>query len=129
MGTEVVYYSGRFSAGYSYWMNEGALYAVVQRENGNTSVFDHYQRSLVREIKNLKPDCFVDVGSTSMIRKVLVYRKKSDPPYYFDWNTAPVVRFGSFATLDDFPEVISYLNDNYIFAGRFGDGRIWVRKK
>lgn len=129
MGTEVVYYSGRYSAGYSYWMNERALYAIVQREKGNTAVFNQHQRAFVAEIKKLNPDCFIDVGSTSMIRKVLVYRKKSDPPYYFDWNTAPVVRFGSFATLDDFPDVVNFLNSNYTFAGNFGDGRIWVRKK
>lgn len=129
MGTEVVYYSGRYSAGYSYWMNEGALYAVVQREKGDSRAFDMYQKGFINEIKDENPDCFIDVGSTSMIRKVLVYRKKTDPPYYFDWNTAPVVRFGSFATLDDFPEVIKFLNSNYSFAGNFGDGRIWVRKK
>ncbi len=129
MGTEVVYYSGRYSAGDSYWYNEGALYAIVQREKGNDEIYKDYQRGFIKYIKNLKPDCFIDVGSTSMIRKVLVYRKKTDPPYYFDWNTAPVVRFGSFATLDDFPEIINYLNSNYSFAGNFGDGRIWVRKK
>jgi len=129
MGTEVVYYSGRYSAGYSYWYNEGALYAIVQREKGNHQVYDDYQKGFVKHIKNLNPDCFIDVGGTSMIRKVLVYRKKTDPPYYFDWNTAPVVRFGSFATLDDFPDIIGYLNNNYDFAGNFGEGRIWVRKK
>ncbi|HPJ34116.1 MAG TPA: glycosyltransferase family 39 protein [Spirochaetota bacterium] len=129
MGTEVVYYSGRHSAGYSYWLNEKALYAIVQREKGNLPVYEKYQKKLIRKIRKLNPDYFVDVGSTSMIRKVLIYRKKTDPPYYFDWNTAPVVRFGSFATLDDFPEVIDYLNGNYTLAGKFGEGRIWVRKK
>ncbi len=129
MGTEVVYYSGRYSAGYSYWMNEGALYAIVQREKGNITVYEQYQKNFIKQVKSLSPDCFIDVGSTSMIRKVLVYRKKIDPPYYFDWNTAPVIRFGSFATLDDFPDVIKFLNSNYSFAGNFGDGRIWVRKK
>ncbi len=129
MGTEVVYYSGRNSAGFSYWYNEGALYAIVQREKGNIAAYEQYQQSFLKEIRKLSPDCFVDVGSTSMIRKVLIYRKKTDPPYYFDWNTAPVVRFGSFATLDDFPEVIKFLNSNYSFAGNFGDGRIWVKRK
>lgn len=129
MGTEVVYYSGRYSAGYSYWMNEGALYAIVRREKGDRNFFEMYQQGFINEIKTNNPDCFIDVGSTSMIRKVMVYRKKTDPPYYFDWNTAPVVRFGSFASLDDFPEVVKYLNSHYSFAGNFGDGRIWVRKK
>jgi len=129
MGTEIVYYSGRYSAGDSYWYNEGALYAIVQREKGNNKIYEDYQKGFVKHIKGLNPDCFIDVGATSMIRKVLVYRKKTDPPYYFDWNTAPVVRFGSFATLDDFPDIINYLNSNYDFAGNFGEGRIWVRKK
>lgn len=128
MGTEVIYYSGRHSAGDSYWYNEGTLYAIGQWEKGNIDYYNNYQNAFIKEIKDNSPDCFVDVGSTSMIRKVLIYRKKTDPPYYFDWNTAPVVRFGSFASLDDFPEVIKYLNDTYNFAGNFGDGRIWVRK-
>ncbi len=101
----------------------------MQREKGDVDYYNNYQNAFIKEIKDNNPDCFVDVGSTSMIRKVLIYRKKTDPPYYFDWNTAPVVRFGSFASLDDFPEVIKYLNSNYRFTGNYGDGRIWVRKK
>lgn len=129
MGTEITYYSGRYSAGYSYWLNEGALYAIVQREKGNIDFYQKYQRDFIEDIKRLSPDIFVDVGGTSMIRKVLVYRKKSDPPFYIDLTTAPIIRFGSFATLDDFPDVIRYLNTNYEFKGYFGDGRIWTRKK
>ncbi|HOK93862.1 MAG TPA: hypothetical protein PLN03_13700, partial [Spirochaetota bacterium] len=128
MGTEVVYYSQRFSAGYSYWLNEAALYAIVQREKGNIAFYEKYQDDFIADIKKLSPDIFVDVGSTSMIRKVLIYRKKTDPPFYIDFSTAPVVRFGSFANLDDFPGVIKYLNTNYEFKGYFGDGRIWIKK-
>ncbi len=129
MGTEMTYYTGRYSAGYSYWYNESALYAIVQREKGNVEVYDTYQKNFITHMKKLMPDCFIDLGATIMIRKVLVYRKKTDPPYYFDWNSVPMFRFGSFASLDDFPAIIKYLNRHYTFAGTCGKARIWVRKK
>lgn len=129
MATEMVYYTGRYAADDAYWQNESALYAIVQREKGDTAVIENYQKSLIEKIIKLKPDCFVDVGSTAMIRKSLIYRKKTDPPYYIDFNTAPVVRFGSFGSMDDFPEVVDYLNRNYRFAGYFGMARIWVKKQ
>ncbi len=129
MGTEIVYYSGRNSAGYSYWYNEQALYSLVEREKGNVEVYRNYQKGFIGTIKKNNPDYFVDVGSTSMIRKVLIYRKKTDPRYYFDWNTAPVVRFGSFGSLDEFPDIISFLNRNYKFIGDFGKARVWKKIK
>ena len=127
MGSEVVYYSKRRSATHQFWFNERALHAIVQREKGNLDEFVKVENSFIRSVRETNPDYFIDVGSTSMIRKVLVYRKKDDPPYYFDINTAPMIRFGSFGGLDNFPGLVKFLNDNFQFVGEFGRARIWKK--
>ena len=128
MATERVYYTGRYASDDCYWHNEAALYAIVRREKGSLKELREYQQKLILSIEQTRPFCFVDVGCTDMIRKVLIYRKKTDPPFYFDVNTAPAFRYGSFASLDDFPEVMDYLNKNFRFAGYFGKARIWIKK-
>ncbi|MDY6968625.1 MAG: glycosyltransferase family 39 protein [Spirochaetota bacterium] len=128
MGTEVIYFSGRRSVEPNYWYNEAALHAIVQKEKNDLSTFNRYEKTIIKKIKKLSPDYFVDVGSTSMIRKVLIYKKNNDPPYYFDINTAPMIRFGSFGGLNNFPKIIDFLNNNYDFAGNFGEAQVWKKR-
>ncbi len=127
MGAEVVYYSKRRSATHSFWYNERALHAIVQKEKGNIDEFNKIENSFIQSVRKCDPDYFIDVGSTSMIRKVLIYKKKDDPPYYFDIDTAPMIRFGSFGGLDNFPGFVKFLNENFQYVGEFGKARIWKR--
>lgn len=129
MGSEVVYYSKRRSATHQFWFNEKALHAIVQNEKGNRAEFIRVEDSFIRRIRKCNPDYFIDVGSTAMIRKVLVYRKKDDPPFYFDINTAPMIRFGSFGGLDNFPKLIRFLNEQFQYVGSFGTARVWKRRE
>jgi hypothetical protein len=127
MGSEVVYYSKRRSATHQFWFNERALHGIVQREKGNIDEFIKVEKSFIREVRESDPNYFIDVGSTSMIRKVLIYKKKDDPPYYFDINTAPMIRFGSFGGLDNFPGFVKFLNENFQYVGEFGKARLWKK--
>ncbi|MCP4135100.1 MAG: glycosyltransferase family 39 protein [bacterium] len=129
MGSEVVFFSDRVSAIDNYWLNELALHGIVQKEMGNTAEFSRVENDFIDSIKEDNPDYFVDIGSTEMIRKALIYKKKDDPPYYFDINTAPMIRFGSFGGLNNFPGLISFLDKNFTFIGKFGDARIWKKAK
>ena len=128
MGTEIDYFTTGESVIPSYWLNEGALYAVVQREKGNEHYIHEYENYIIQLIIQYKPDLFVDVGSTDMIKKVMVYRKKGDPLFYFNIHATPIIHFGHFASLDDFPAIIRYLNEHYTFNGYFGKSRIWIKK-
>ena len=128
MGTEIDYFTTGESVIPSYWLNERALYAVVQREKGNEQYIHEYENYIIQLIIQYKPDLFVDVGSTDMIKKVMVYRKKGDPLFYFNIHATPIIHFGHFASLDDFPGIICYLNEHYTFNGYFGKSRIWIKK-
>ncbi|MGL4370834.1 MAG: hypothetical protein ACRCUT_14350, partial [Spirochaetota bacterium] len=129
MGTEVVYFSERRSVVSSYWFNEKALYALVKREKGDSSLIHDVESDMIDRIQSYQPDYFVDVSDTAMIRKTMIYRKKSDPPYYFDINSIPIVRYGSYGSLTDFPAIITFLNAEYVFAGKFGEARVWKKAK
>ncbi|HOM09350.1 MAG TPA: hypothetical protein PLV81_04265, partial [Spirochaetota bacterium] len=87
-----------------------------------------HENTIINIIHKYKPDLFVDVGSTDMIKKVMVYRKKGDPVFYFNIHETPILRLGRFASLDDFPKIVKYLNAHYEFKGYFGKARLWVRK-
>ena len=128
MGTEIDYFTKGQSVVPSYWFNEGALFAIVQREKGNGAYIHQHEKSIINIIREKKPDLFIDVGSTDMIKKVMVYRKKGEPVYYFNIHETPIVSLGRFASLDDFPEIIHYLNTHYEFKGYFGKARLWLRK-
>lgn len=128
MGTEIDYFTKGQSVVPSYWFNEGALFAIVQREKGNNAYIHEHENNIISIISQKKPDLFVDVGSTDMIKKVMVYRKKGEPAFYFNIHETPILRLGSFAGLDDFPDIIHYLNSTYDFKGYFGKARIWVKK-
>ena len=128
MGSEVVYYSQRTSATPSFWYNEGGLVAMIAKEKGSLDEYMKIQKSLIKDIIKRDPDYFVDVGCTSMIRKVLIYRKKSDPPDYFDPDTMPMIRYGSFGKLDDLEDVMKFLNKEYKYIGNFGKSRVWKKK-
>ena len=128
MGTEIDYFTSGRAVVPSYWFNEKALFAIVQREKGDDAYIYDYEKSIIDIIIKHKPDLFVDVGSTDMIKKVMVYRKKGDPPYSFNIHETPILRLGRFAGLDDFPAIIAYLNTHYTFKGYFGKARIWVRR-
>ena len=128
MGTEIDYFTKGQSVVPSYWFNEGALFAIVQREKGDGAYIHQHEKSIINIIREKKPDLFIDVGSTDMIKKVMVYRKKGEPAYYFNIHETPIVRLGRFASLDDFPEIIHYLNTHYEFKGYFGKARLWLRK-
>lgn len=128
MGTEIDYFTSGNSVVPSYWFNEGALFAIVQREKGNDTYIHNHENSIIAILSEYKPDLFVDVGCTDMIKKVMVYRKKGEPAYYFNIHETPILQLGRFGSLDDFPAIISYLNTHYEFKGNFGKARIWVRK-
>lgn len=127
MGTEVVYYSKRPSSTQKYWLNEKASHALVEREKGNDSIIREVENEIISQVKTTSPDYFVDISGTVMIRKSLIYRKKTDPQYYLDLQSVPIIRFGSYGNLSDFPRIIDFLNANYIFEGKFGEARIWKR--
>jgi hypothetical protein len=129
MGTEVVYYSNRPSSTQKYWYNERASHALVEREKGNDSIINEVEKDIINQVKTTAPDYFVDISGTVMIRKSLIYRKKSDPPYYLDLSSVPIIRFGSYGSLSDFPQIIDFLNANYKFEGKFGEARIWKRAR
>lgn len=128
MGTEIDYFTGGNSVVPSYWFNEKALFAIVEREKGNETYIHNHENSIIAIISEHKPDLFVDVGCTDMIKKVMVYRKKGEPAYYFNIHETPILRLGRFGSLDDFPAIIDFLNSHYEFKGYFGKARIWVRK-
>ena len=128
MGTEIDYFTQGHSVVPSYWFNERALFAVVQREKGNHAYIHKHENEIISILKLHKPDLFVDVGSTDMIKKVMVYRKKGEKPYYFNIHETPILRLGRFASLDDFPAIITYVNTHYEFKGYFGKARIWAKK-
>ncbi|NMB64067.1 MAG: hypothetical protein GYA16_04270, partial [Spirochaetes bacterium] len=128
MGTEIDYFTSGNSVVPSYWFNEGALFAIVQREKGNDVYIHEHENTIINIIRKYKPDLFVDVGSTDMIKKVMVYRGKDEPAFYFNIHETPMLRLGRFASLDDFPEILEYLNAHYEFKGYFGKARLWVRK-
>lgn len=127
MGTEVAYFSGRETVEDRYWYNETALYAIVRNEKGHTNELKAYEDGFIGMINRYRPDCFVDVGSTEMIRKSLIFKKKDDPAFYFNLNDVPMIRFGSFGSLDNFPEILAHLNKNYKFEGNYGDARVWKK--
>lgn len=129
MGTEVVYYSNRPSSTKKYWFNERASHALVEREKGDDRIIHEVENDIISQVKTTLPDYFVDISGTVMIRKSLIYRKKSDPPYYLDLNSVPIIRFGSYGSLSDFPQIIDFLNANYKFEGKFGEARIWKRAR
>lgn len=128
MGTEIDYFTKGHSVVPSYWFNEGALYAIVQREKGNDAYIHEHEKSIIDIITKHRPELFVDVGSTDMIKKVMVYKKKGDPSFYFNIHATPILRLGRFGSLDDFPVIIDYLTTHYEYKGNFGKARIWVRK-
>ncbi|MEJ5362767.1 MAG: glycosyltransferase family 39 protein [Spirochaetota bacterium] len=128
MGTEIDYFTKGHSVVPSYWFNENALFAIVQREKGNDAYIHEHENYINSIIREYKPDLFVDVGSTDMIKKVMVYRKKGEQAFYFNIHETPILRLGRFASLDDFPKIIEYLNAHYEFKGYFGKARLWVRK-
>lgn len=127
MGSEMVYYAQRQSSTTQFWYNEGSLFAIVQREKGDLSFYKQYQEKLSAEIREADPDYFIDTGGTSIIRKVLLYKKKGDPAFCFNPKSMPMFRFGTFATLDDLPIVVDYLNSHFQFEGNFGKVRIWKK--
>lgn len=129
MGAEVVYYSKRQPVVSNYWYNESALYALTQREKGNLVPIAQTTNNIVLMINEKKPDYFIDVGNTPMIRKTMMYHKKNDPPMSFDIHSIPMVTFGHYGSLDDFPEVISFLKMDYVQVGTFGDARVWKKVK
>ncbi|MEW6527312.1 MAG: glycosyltransferase family 39 protein [Spirochaetota bacterium] len=128
MGTEIDYFTKGHSVVPSYWFNEKALFAIVQREKGNDAFIHEHEDNIINIIREYKPELFVDVGSTDMIKKVMVYRKKGEPAFYFNIHETPILRLGRFASLDDFPKILKYLNEKYEFKGYFGKVRLWVRK-
>jgi hypothetical protein len=128
MGTEIDYFTKGHSVVPSYWFNEKALFAIVQREKGNDAFVHEHEDNIINIIREYKPELFVDVGSTDMIKKVMVYRKKGEPSFYFNIHETPILRLGRFASLDDFPKILEYLNEQYEFKGYFGKARLWVRK-
>ncbi len=127
MGTEVVYFSKRHSSISRYWLNERASFALVEREKGNDSIITEVEQDIINNIKTTSPDYFVDTSGTVMVRKSLVYKKRTDPPYYLDLKSVPIIRFGSYGNLSDFPQIIDFLNANYVFQGNYGDVRIWKK--
>ncbi len=129
MGTEVGYHSMRQSSVTGYWFNEKACYALVEREKGNDSVIHQVENELINQIKATTPDYFVDTSGTIMVRKSLVHRKKTDPPYYLDLKSIPIIRFGSYGNLADFPRIIEYLDLQYSFEGKFGESKIWKKRR
>lgn len=128
MGTEIDYFTTGQSVVPSYWFNEGALFAIVQREKGNDAYIHNHEKKIIDIIREKKPDLFIDVGCTDMIKKVMVYRKKGEPAFYVNIHETPIVRLGRFAGLDDFVEIINYLNTHYVFKGYFGKARLWLRR-
>jgi hypothetical protein len=128
MGTEIDYFTKGNSVVPSYWFNEGALFAIVQREKGNHKYIRDYEKYIIDLLHTHKPQLFIDIGSTDWIKKVLVFRKAGDPLFYFNIHEVPMLRMGRFGSLEDFPEIINYLNAHYVFMGYFGKARLWVRK-
>ncbi|MFC1668931.1 glycosyltransferase family 39 protein [Spirochaetota bacterium] len=127
IGNEVSFFSKRMSATPNYWYNEKSLYGIVSKEKGDMKTFNEIQTYLIDQLRKSKTDYFVDVSLTSMFRKTLIYKKKDDPLFYFDLNTMPIIRFGSFGGLHNYPRLMKHIDRNYIFLGFFGKARVWKR--